>query len=236
MKRLVKVLLLAGLLSTFSPSAFAESPPEDTNKMTQQLHPELEILAETVWVNVKNRQAVTKVFLAVKNPGHNLLATGFHFPLTEKDTLVDFGVSRRSGLAVSSTTDSAPPLAALGSLPEANDSVSVDSFIPGFQLAPGETATVLLVYQTALGGKNQSCYVFPLKESFQTKGGIRSFAFLADVEEKNRILEVKTENYPIVVRGNGPRRQIYFYQNHLRPKTDIGFSYRAAPPKKEKEL
>jgi|GEM_PF-3680569 len=228
MKRLVKVLLLAGLLSTFCPSAFAESPPEDTNQMTQQLHPELEILAETVWVNVKNRQAVTKVFLAVKNPGHNLLATGFHFPLTEKDTLVDFGVSRRSGLAVSSTTDSAPPLAASGNLPEANDSVSVDSFIPGFQLAPGETATVLLVYQTALGD-NQSRYVFPLKDSFKTKGGIRSFAFYADLEEKTRIMEVKTENYPIVVRGNGPKRQIYFYQNYLRPKADIGFSYRAAP-------
>ncbi|MGE5693468.1 MAG: hypothetical protein ACM3YF_06790, partial [Candidatus Zixiibacteriota bacterium] len=102
MKRLIKVLLLVGLLPIFSLIVFADSPPEDAYQIMQSLHPELEILAETVWVNVKNRQAVTKVLLAVKNPADAPLTTGFAFPFAEKDTLVDFGVSRRSGLVVSS--------------------------------------------------------------------------------------------------------------------------------------
>ncbi len=228
---------MAGLLRAFSPNAFADSLPASAKLATASLHPELEILAETVWVNVKNRQAVTKVLLVLKNPDESAVATGFRFPLTAKDTLVDFGVSSQSGTLLSSVADSSPPLAALAAFPEGSDSALADPRPAGFRLAPGETVSVLLVYQTVVDTTgNQLRYVFPLKESFKTKRGIRSFAFLADIEDKSRIMEVKTENYPIVVRGNGPRRQIYFYQNHLRPKADIGFSYRAAPPKKEKEL
>jgi hypothetical protein len=230
-------LLLASLLPAFSPNLLADSLPASAKLATPPLHPELEILAETVWVNVKNRQAVTKVLLVLKNPADSAVATGFHFPLTEKDTLVDFGISHRMRPVDSSDADSFPPLAALSDFAESPDSASAGSPTSFVRLAPGETATVMLVYQTAPGSEeNRFRYVFPLKESFKTKGGIRSFAFLADVEEKERIMEVKTENYPIVVRGNGPKRQIYFYQNNLFPKADIGFSYRAAPPKKEKEI
>ncbi|MCI0405401.1 MAG: hypothetical protein L0209_04920 [candidate division Zixibacteria bacterium] len=221
--------VLFGLFLVSSPGAFAGSPPEGADRLNQSFNLKLEILAETVWVNVKNRQAVTKVLLVVKNPDNNPLATGFRFPFTEKDTVVDFGLSRRSAKPLGSMADSSPPLAALDAFAENPD--SVEPHPSGFQLAPGETAAVLLVYQTALGGENQSRYVFPLKESFKTKGAIRSFAFLAGVEEKDRIMEVKTENYPIVVRGNGPKRRAYFYQNNLFPKADIGFSYRVLPAK-----
>ncbi|MGH8004662.1 MAG: hypothetical protein ACRECJ_08065 [Limisphaerales bacterium] len=236
MKRIKAGFALFSLLLILNPRAFADSLPPSANQIAQPLHPELEILAETVWVNVKNRQAVTKVLLVLKNPADSVVATGFRLPLTKKDTLVDFGVSRRTRSVNSGDAGSSSLRAALSDFAESSDSAFADSQASFVTLPPGETATILLVYQTALGGENHSRYVFPLKESFQTKGPIRSFAFLADVEEKERIMEVKTENYPIVVRGNGSKRQIYFYQNNLRPKTDIGFSYRAAPPKKEKEL
>lgn len=232
MGRAKTVFASLALFLILSPAAFADTLSELSGKLTQPLHPELEILAETVRVNVKNGAAITKVLLVLRNPAQSAVATGFFFPFAEKDTLVDFGLARRSVRPLGSAADSSPPLAALDAFAENPDSVEVHS--PGFQLAPGETAAVMLVYQSAPGGpENGFRYVFPLKESFKTKSAIRSFALYADIEEKTRIMEVKTENYPIVVRGNGAKRQIYFWQNYLRPKADIGFSYRAAPPKKE---
>lgn len=231
--RIVKTAFaLLTLFLVLSSAVVADSLTELSDKLTQPLHPELEILAETVRVSVKNGAAITKVQLVLRNPAPSTVATGFYLPLTEKDTLVDFGLSRRSVKPLGSAVDSSPPLAALETFAENPDSVEAQP--PGFQMAPGETATVLLVYQTAPDtAGNQLRYRFPLKESFKTKGAIRSFAFLADIEEKTRIMEVKTENYPIVVRGNGTKRQIYFWQNYLRPKADIGFSYRAMLLKKE---
>ncbi len=234
MKLIKTILALVGLLLAYSLDTFADSLSVSTHPVTQPLHPKLEILAETVRVNVKNGAAITKVFLVLRNPDESVVATGFFFPLTDKDTLVDFGVSRRSEAALSSRADSSPPLAALGAFAESPDSAFADSQTSLVRLAAGETASVMLVYQTAPGGdENSFRYVFPLKEGFKTKGAIRSFAFLADIDEKTRIMEVKTANYPIVVRGNGTKRQAYFYQNNLVPKADIGFSYRAAPKKPE---
>lgn len=223
---------LLALILVLNPAVVADSLTELSGKLTQPLHPELEILAETVRVNVKNGAAITKVLLVLRNPAQSAVATGFFFPFTEKDTLIDFGLSRRSVNPLGSAADSFPPLAALDADAENPDSLETQP--SGYHLAPGETAAVMLVYQSAPGGQeNGFRYVFPLKESFKTKSAIRSFAFFADIEEKSRIMEVKTENYPIVVRGNGAKRQIYFWQNYLRPKADIGFSYRAMPPKKE---
>ncbi len=227
MKTVKKILLLACLFFASNTKTSADSSPAPANL-------QLEILAETVWVNVKNRAAITKVFLILRNPAELAVATGFHFPLTGKDTLVDFGVSRRSQTALSNPTDSSPPLAALAVLAESSDSASADSQLSGFRLAPGETLSVLLVYQTASDTSgNRFRYVFPLKESFQTKGAIGSFAFFADIEEKARVMEVKTEGYPIVVRGNGPKLRAYFWQNNLLPKSNIGFSYRVMQKKPE---
>ncbi|HLG94038.1 MAG TPA: hypothetical protein VI546_04310 [candidate division Zixibacteria bacterium] len=237
MSKIKAAFVLFGLSLVLGPGVFADSPEGGDEPINPPLHPKLEILAETIWVNVKNRQAVTKVFLVVKNPNDHPLATGFRFPLSDKDTLVDFGVSQRSEPVLSNSADSSPPLAVLSDSAESSDSTLADSQASRLRLAPGETVSVMLLYQTAPDtSAHRLRYVFPLKESFITEGAIRSFAFYADIDEKTRIMEVKTENYPIVVRGNGPKRQIYFYQNHLRPKADIGFSYRAAPPKKEKEL
>jgi len=204
---------------------FADSP-----------QPRLEILAETVWVNVKNRAALTKVLLVLRNPADSAVSTDFHFPLTEKDTLVDFGVSRSSEPIILAVPDSSQPTAARTAFTETADSTSEDSTSPSVRLAPGETVSVLLVYQTVPDSSgNRFRYVFPLKESFQAKGIIGSFAFFADIEEKNRIMEVKTEGYPIVVRGNGPKLRAYFWQNNFSPNKDIGFSYRVMQKKPEKD-
>ncbi|MCI0331176.1 MAG: hypothetical protein L0196_09595 [candidate division Zixibacteria bacterium] len=233
MKPVLKIFLIVGWGMASSTTVAADSLPEATGQLTRPLHPQLEILAETVRVTVKNRLAITKILLVLRNPAPSALATGFHFPFTKKDTLVDFGVSRKSVPLISEISDSAPPLATLDAFVESPDSASADSQSFLARLAPGETVSVLLVYQTAPGNgdENRLRYVFPLKESFQTKGAIGSFAFYADIEEKSRIMEVRTESYPIVVRGNGSKRQAYFYQNNLRPKADVGFSYRLEPKK-----
>lgn len=226
-------LLLFGLFPALSANAFSESP-QASRQTAQLLNPRVEILAESVWVTVKNRQVITKLFLVFRNPVDSTLATGFSFPLTEKDTLVDFGTTRLSAPAGSIQADSSPHLASLNDYASNPDSASADSQPAGFRLAAGDTVSLLLVYQTAPGSEeNRFRYVFPLKESFRTSSAIRSFAFFADIDEKAQIMEVRTENYPIVVRGNGPKRHIYFWQNNLYPKADLGFSYRAAPKKPE---
>lgn len=233
MKGIKTAFFLFGLLLVFNPGVFADSLPVSTNPATQPLHPKMEILAETVWVNVKNRVVITKVLLVVKNPTDLAVATSFRFPLTKKDTLIDFGVSRRNDSIISEAFDSSQP-AAPATFTETADSASGDSQPSLVRLASGETVSVLLVYQTAPDSSgNRFRYVFPLKESFQTKGAIGSFAFYADIEEKDRVMEVKTEGYPIVVRGGDRKLRAYFWQNNLSPKKDIGFSYRLMKKKPE---
>lgn len=222
MKRSKLILLAFDFLFFFSTKAFADSP-----------QPGWEILAETVWVNVKNQVAITKVLQILRNPTGSDIQADFNFPLSEKDTLVDFGVSRKNDSIISGASDSSQP-AAPAAFTETADSASGDSQAFLVRLAPGEIVSVLLVYQTGPDTSgNRFRYVFPLKESFQTKGAIGSFAFYADIEEKDRVMEVKTEGYSIVVRGNGPKLRAYFWQNNLLPKSNIGFSYRVMRKKPE---
>lgn len=233
MKTVKKIFLLVALLFASSTRASADSSPVSVRQDPPVPPPALEILAETVWVNVKNQVALTKLLQVLKNPSDSAILTAFNFPLLEKDTLVDFGVSRRSDSMILGASDSSQPVA----FEETSDSAFIGSQASRLRLAPGETVSVMLLYQTVPdSGGNRFRYVFPLKDSFQAKGTIGSFAFYTDIEEKNRIMEVKTEGYPIVVRGNGPKLRAYFWQNNLRPKADIGFSYRVMQKKPESKL
>ena len=237
MNTLKKMSLLAALVFASSTKASADSSPASSSPAARPANPQLEILAETVWVNIKNRMAITKVLQILRNPADSAVSTDFRFPFAEKDTLVDFGVSRRSDFVILGASDSLQPAAFSAAFAETADSASGDSQASLVRLAPRETVSVMLVYQTAPDNdENHFRYVFPLKDGFQAKGAIGSFAFFADIEEKARIMEVKTEGYPIVVRGNGPKLRAYFWQNNLRPKANIGFSYRLLQKKPEKDL
>lgn len=231
MKTVNKIFLLAGFLSA-SANASADTSAVSIRRVPVT-QPALKVLAETVRVNVKNQAALTKVLQVLHNPADSSVLTDFHFPFAEKDTLVDFGVSRWSDSMILGAFDSSQPAA----LTDAADTASANPQFPLVRLAPGETVSVMLLYQTAPDTTgNRFHYVFPLKESFQTKGTISSFAFFADIEEKERVMEVKTEGYPIVVRGNGPKLRAYFWQNNLLPKNNIGFSYRLMRKKPESKL
>ncbi len=235
MKTIKRVFTLISWLLVLHTDGFADSSPALSGQVTQPANPLLDILAETVWVNVKNQAALTKVLLVLRNPADSAVLLGFNSLLSEKDTLVDFGISRRSDSIILGASDSSQPEALPVGFPGTDDSASVNPQSSLVRLTPKETVSVLLVYQTVPdSGGNRFRYVFPLKESLQTKGAIRSFAFFADIQEKSRIMEVKTEGYPIVVRGNGPKLRAYFWQNNLRPKADIGFSYRLMQKKPER--
>ncbi len=232
MKTVKKILLLVALFFVSDTRASADS--SRVSPVTQTV---LKIIAETVRVNIKNQAALTKVLQVLHNPADSAVSTDFHFPFAEKGTPVDYGVSRRSEPIISGTSDSSRLTAGPAAFTETSDSASADSQPSLVRLAPGETVSVFLVYQTAPDTSgNRFRYVFPLKESFQAKGAIGSFAFYADIEEKNRVMEVKTEGYPIVVRGNGPKLRAYFWQNNLFPKSNIGFSYRVMKKKPESKL
>lgn len=190
----------------------------------------MEIVAETVRVSVKNGAVVTKVLQVLRNPADTPVHAALKLPLSDKDTLVDLGVIRRSDSITPASHSSRPPVP-LTAAPESADSASTDSSdSSSLRLAPGEVLSVFWAYQTALDGKDGNFrYLFPLRESWLTGKTIGSFAFFADIQEQTRIMEVRTEGYPIVVRGNGPKRQAYFWQDYFLPKKDIGFSYRLLP-------
>ena len=237
MKTDKKTLLLAVLLFAFNIRVSADSSPGSVHQVPPVTQPALEILAETVWVNVKNQVALTKVLQVLKNPSDSAVSTACYFPLTDKDTLVDFGVSQRSDTILSEASDSSQPVAVPAAFTETGDAPSLDSQPYLVRLAPGEIVSVMFLYQTAAdSSRNRFRYVFPLKESSQAKGAISSFAFYADIQEDSRVMEVKTEGYPIVVRGNGPKLRAYFWQNNLSPKSNIGFSYRLMQKKPESKL
>ncbi len=237
MKTVKRILLLAALLFASNTKVSADSSPVSARQVPPVAQPALEIQAETVWVNVKNQVALTKVLQVLKNPSDSAVSTDFYFPLTDKDTLVDFGISQRSETILSGASDSSQPAAVPAAFTETDDVRSLDSQPYLIGLVPGETVSVMFLYQTAPdSSKNRFRYVFPLKESSQAKGAISSFAFYADIQEESRVMEVKTEGYPIVVRGNGPKLRAYFWQNNLLPKSNIGFSYRLMQKKPESKL
>ena len=234
MKTIRMVFTYISWLLVLHTHAWADTSRASTSQVTGPANPFLEILAETVWVNVKNQVALTKVLQVLRNPADSAMLTGFNFSLSAKDTLVDFGISRSSDSIIVGATRSPQPAAVPAATTQTPDSLSVDSQTSLVRLAPQETVSVLLVYQTLPDSRgNRFRYVFPLKENLPAKGAINSFAFYANIEESNRIMEVKTEGYPVVVRGNGPKRRAYFWQNNFRPKVDIGFSYRFLPKKTE---
>ncbi len=188
--------------------------------------PQLELTAETVSVKIQNQSALTRVIQIFRNRSDAVLEADFQFPLSERDTLVDFGLFK-NGLPVMGE-NSDPAVDSTAKVGEVKSSLSFEP--AGItkrvgSIAPGESLTVLTVYQTALTSDGDEVqYAFPLSDAGRM-GTIGAFVFTAGIEEENRIVRVKTEGYPIVVRGNGRRFRAYFSQEHLVPQKDIGFSY-----------
>jgi hypothetical protein len=159
-----------------------------------------------------------------------MLAAAFDFRLFEKDTLVDFALFKNGQPLVPEerqTQDSAGIPAATNAAASDAAPLPVPPVFPAStgMVAPGETLSVLLVYQGALHQSGENFrYAFPLGLPPKTKIG--SFAFFATLQEQSRILGVKAEGYPIVVRGNGKKFRAYFWQNNLTPNRDLGLTYR----------
>ncbi len=230
----LKFFLFSGIVSFFFASTTsANGFLVATNPGSQK--PSFQIVAESVWVDIKNQTALTKVVQVFRNGSDSPIEAGFNFPLGEKDTLVDFALFKnglplvleeeQTGDSGAFLTSAAPP--APDSSPEPKSLILP---APVGKLAPGETLSVLLVYQSRLNQNGENFrYTFPLKPA-EAKTSIGSFAFSATLQEESRVMGVKTEGYPVVVRGNGKKFRAYFWQNNLNPNRDLGLSYRVLNP------
>lgn len=226
----LKSFLLSGIVFLLlSPAAHSNGTLSPANANSSKSP--FQIVAETVWVDIKNQMAVTKVVQVFKNGSDSPTEASFNFPFGEKDTLVDFALFKNGQPLVpeeEQTGDSAE-LFASAAPPVVDSSPEPKSLIlpaPIGKLAPGETLSVLLVYQSRLNQSGENFrYTFPLKPA-EAKTSIGSFTFSATLQEESRIMGVKTEGYPIVVRGNGKKYRAYFWQNNLTPNRDLGLSYR----------
>jgi len=195
-------------------------------KDREVIAPGLELTAETVSVKIQNQSALTRVVQVFRNRSDSAYEVSFRFPLSERDTLGDYGLFKNGLPVMEENSDAASDSTV--KVDEVKSSLSFESAGITTAVGPiaaGESLIVLTVYQTALtsnGGEVR--YVFPLNEAGRM-GAIGSFVFNAAIEEENRILRVKTAGYPIVVRGNGRRFRAYFSQENLLPQKELGLSY-----------
>lgn len=225
-----KLFLTLLFLVGFASLSFANGILIDKSAGAKSSKPKFDVVAETVSVTIKNQVALTKLVQVFKNSGDSSTKASFSFPLGEKDTLIDFGLFKNSQPFVKPDYDSAGGemlLPVSMESPSSTVSPSKGFETPVGPLAPGESLTVLLLYQSNLAGDGNTLrYLFPLQPTAGRVNAIASFVFYCSLEDQNRISEIKTEGYPLVVRGNGRRFKAYFSQENLRPQKNLGLFYR----------